>query len=68
MDKDKKKQSASPKKVKNPVLEDILKELEKEKKDRVAFPYWGNWVNWGNWGNWGNWANWRNWGNWYNGW
>lgn len=43
--------------TKNPVLKEILTELEKEKKDRVAFPYWGNWANWANWSNWGNWWN-----------
>ena len=43
--------------TKNPVLKEILDELENEKKDRVAFPYWGNWGNWANWGNWGNWWN-----------
>ena len=41
--------------TKNPVLREILVELEQEKKDRVAFPYWGNWLNWRNWLNWGNW-------------
>lgn len=45
------------KKTKNPVLEEILDELEQEQKNRVAFPYWGNWINWGNWYNWGNWWN-----------
>lgn len=51
------KDSLPPKKVKNPVLQEILNEIENEKKDRVAFPFWGN-----------RWGNWRNWGNWYNGW
>jgi hypothetical protein len=63
---EKKKENPPHGRIKNPILEDILKEIEKEKKDRVAFPYWGNWANWLNWGNWGNF--WRNWGNWYNGW
>ena len=63
MDKKKDKVNAPAKQIKNPVLEDILKELERTEKDRVAFPYWGNWGNWLNY-----WGNWRNWGNWYNGW
>jgi hypothetical protein len=50
-----KKTDKNNKTTKNPVLKEILVELEKERKDRVAFPYWGNW------------SNWRNWGNWYNG-
>jgi hypothetical protein len=49
-----KKTDKNNKKTKNPVLKEILVELEKEKKDRVAFPYWGNWANWANWGNWWN--------------
>jgi len=57
---DPKKTGENPQKCKNPVLEEILEELEREKKDRVAFPYWGNWGNWVNWGNWGNWGNWWN--------
>ncbi len=43
--------------TKNPVLKEILVELEQEEKDRVSFPYWGNWINWRNWVNWGNWWN-----------
>lgn len=51
-------------KVKNSILREIIKEIQKEK--RCTFPYWGNWNNWNNWNNWENWSNWRNWRNWWN--
>jgi hypothetical protein len=47
-------------KVNNPVLRDVLEDIEKEKKEDERT--WRAWYNWGNWFNWGNW------GNWYNGW
>jgi hypothetical protein len=52
------------KKVKNPVLQEILTEIEEEKKDRAEPFYWFNWYNWQNWYNWMNWGNWMNWYNW----
>jgi hypothetical protein len=50
-----KKIDPSFKKVKNPVLQEILTEVEKEKKNPRGPFYWFNWMNWGNWVNWMNW-------------
>jgi hypothetical protein len=47
--------------AKSEVLREIIEEISQEKKQRVAFPYWGNWFNWRNWRNWRNWGNWFNW-------
>lgn len=44
--------------VKHRLLQEIIDELEAEKKERLSFPFWNNWMNWRNWGNWGNWMNW----------
>ena len=45
-------------KIKNELLKEILKELERDEKERCSFPHWQNWGNWGNWGNVNNWRNW----------
>lgn len=45
----------------NPVLQEIIDELEIEENDRCSYPHWNNWGNWLNWNNWNNWNNWFNW-------
>lgn len=51
-------------KTKNTILQEILREIQQEKKKRCTFPFWNNWMNWMNWRNWINWNNWGNWINW----